>query len=250
MGIRSVKCRISSYQFGILSSRYLDIFAADWGNLLLLLMQAPVIALCIVLVWRDLETATDSLYFVMCLSAVWFGAINSAREIVKESALLRREASIGLELGSYIAAKFTVLAVLGVIQCLLLTVMVNWQIPLKGWLPGHFFTLFFAEAAGTGLGLVISSLASTSDRAVALVPIFLLPQILFSKVVLANDHPSFLTRCCRNLTITEWAYDAQKQVVAAVWEYQPFVLDLAALSFMVLILLTLTVFTMRERLVR
>lgn len=211
--------RFSKYQLDILLNRYSDIWLADLGSLTLLLLQAPIIACFIVLVWRDVEQATDTTYFVMTLSAIWFGTINSAREIVKERSLVAREVAVGLELGSYVISKFAFLLLLGFVQCLLLVVVVNWNVPMVGNLFGHFVVMFAASAAGTAMGLAVSALCQVSDRAVAMVPILLLPQILFSQVVLTKQFASSVTTFLQNMTISEWAYGAQLALTEAEVEY-------------------------------
>lgn len=206
--------RLSWRQLEILSERYLECVLADVGNTFLLLLQSPIIALCIVLVWRDVDQATETMYFVMTLSAVWFGCINSCREIVKERAIYLRERMVGLEVGSYVLSKMMVLAVLGFLQCLLLVLLVNSQVALVGGPFLHFVVLWAASLAGTALGLALSAVSATPDRAVAGVPILLLPQILFSDAIMDHEHASRLTKFLQDLTITQWAYDGQKEIAA------------------------------------
>jgi hypothetical protein len=207
--------RLNGRQLEILTERYLEIVLADVGNTLLLLLQAPVIGLCIVLVWRDLDQATNMLYFVMTLAAVWFGAINACREIVKERPIFLRERMAGLEIGPYVLSKMAVLSLLGFLQCLTLVLIVHSQVALVGGAWLHFCLLYGASLAGTALGLALSAVASTPDRAVAGVPILLLPQILFSETIAPREHASRLTRLLQDLTITEWAYRGQLEVAGA-----------------------------------
>ncbi len=207
--------RVSARQFEVLVERNLELLFSDFGNTALLLLQAPIIAGCMILVWRDVDQATDTLYFVMTLSAVWFGAINACREIVKERAIFLRELRVGLEIGSYLWARLAVLVLLGFVQCLILVVMVNSQVALKGGPFLHFVVLLAASLAGTSMGLALSAVSGTPDRAVAGVPILLLPQILFSSVILSQPHASRVTRTLQDLTFTQWSYDAQLEVAAA-----------------------------------
>lgn len=237
--------RVSGRQLEILTERYLEIVASDFGNTVLLLLQAPIIAFCMILVWRDVDQATDTLYFVMTLSAVWFGAINACREIVKERPIYLRELRAGLEIGSYVVSKLAVLALLGFVQCLVLVVMVNWEVALLGGPFPHFVVLVAASLAGTSLGLALSALSGTPDRAVAGVPILLLPQILFSDMVLKQEHASRLTRTLQDLTITQWSYEAQKDIAAAEPHLGTLVLSVAVLLSMCAALAGLAALTLR-----
>lgn len=223
----------------VLSERYLEITAADAGNTLLLLLQAPFIAGCIVVVWRDVAQPTDACYFVMALTAVWFGAINACREIVKERPVFRRERMVGLDPRAYLLSKVIVLSMLGFLQCLALVVIVNRGITLSGSVVLHFITLYAASLAGSALGLCLSALVSTSERAVTGVPLLLLPQILFSSAILSHEHASDLVKRAENATITAWAYDALKRITAPEPAYGPIIGDLAVVLLMAALLTAL-----------
>lgn len=236
---------MSAYQLDLLLSRSCDTFCADRGNLWPLLLQAPLIAACMVIVWRDVQQATDTLYFVLGLSALWLGTLNACREIVKERPIVVRELALGLEPTTYVLSKFAILALLALLQALVLVVGVDAFIPLEGSLLGHFLTLWLAALAGTALGLAISTATSTSDRAVALAPILLIPQILFSQVVLDASDPSPLTVHLRQLTISEWAYVAALELGENTPDRGAIAYDWAILILMTLALLALSIYLVR-----
>ena len=199
-------------QLSILSERYLEIVLGDRGNTFLLLIQAPIIAAFIILVWRDYESPTNSLYFVMALAAVWFGCINSCREVVKERPIFAREARVGLDPSAYLLSKFVVLTVLSLVQCLLLVFPVNLYVPLPGSPLLHYGYMVLASLGGTALGLFLSCWMSTPERAVAAVPIFLLPQILLSDQIVSHEHSSRLIKWLEHLALTTWSFDGMKEV--------------------------------------
>lgn len=229
------------HQTGVLAERYLDVLVADTGNTLLLLLQAPIIATCIILVWRDVAQPTDTMYYVMALTAVWFGAINACRELVRERPIYLRERMVGQDPTAYVLSKIVVLAALGFVQCLTLVFLVHHYVPLGGAPLLHFFVLYGASLAGAALGLCLSALVSTSERAVAAVPLLLLPQILFSNVVLSHEHASRLIRILEDCTITAWAYDGLKQVTKVEPSYGHVAQSLAVLLGMALVLILVPV---------
>src|SRR5690606_28545318 len=108
--------------------------------------------------------------------------------IVKERAILERERFFGLSLSAYVLSKGKVLAGLGLVQVVLLQLAVEWKLALKGPLLLQLCALFLASLAGTGLGLIVSALSSRQERAVGAVPLLILPQILFSKVSVPEEH--------------------------------------------------------------
>lgn len=203
-------------QARLLSARYRAVMTGDWPTLLLLLGQAPLIGWLCAVVWASVERDTPSLWFVLCLSAIWFGCINACREIVKERAILERERFFGLSLPAYVASKLSVLSVLGLAQVVLLLGAVEWQLALRGNLVLQLLALWGASLCGTGLGLAVSALSRHQERAVGAVPLLLLPQILFSEVAIPRERFGP-------------AVDAGEEIMPAKWAFQIF-RELAALE--------------------
>lgn len=190
----------------ILAFRYRDGLLGDGWSLLLLLAQAPLIGWLCAVVWGSIERDTPALYFVLCLSAVWFGCINACREIVKERAILERERLFGLRPSEYVMSKVWVLAGLGAVQVVLLQGTVEWHLALRGPMPLEMLALFGASVAGTGLGLVVSAVATTQERAVFAVPLLLLPQILFSELAMPDTLHSDVVAAVEKLMPVHWAF--------------------------------------------
>ncbi len=189
-----VFARSPSRQLAILCRRYAELMIADRRNLALLLAQAPVIGVLLVLVsGPDAFTAdrleAKKLIFMLATTGVWFGVINAAREICKEAPILRRERLAGLRDGPYLASKIVVLFALVLVQSAILLGVVAIRIAL----PDHgvlappaielFVTIALAGLAGLGLGLCVSAVASTPDKATSLIPIVLVPQVLFGGIM-------------------------------------------------------------------
>ncbi|HUQ03927.1 MAG TPA: ATP-binding cassette domain-containing protein [Kofleriaceae bacterium] len=183
-------------QLTILCRRYVELIAADRRNLALLLLQAPVIGLLLVLVSSSHGLTAGridakKLIFMLATTGVWFGVINSAREICKEAPILRRERLAGLRAGPYVASKMIVLFGLVLVQsALLLGVMVTRvKLPADGILLPPLLELYVTVAlaglAGVGLGLAVSAVAATPDKATSFIPIVLVPQVVLAGIMFA-----------------------------------------------------------------
>ncbi len=195
-------------QWRWLTERYLELIARDRTNLFILLAQAPIIAGLTVMLARDdvfydmtkpgsalnpVDIYAQRTLFIMVCSAIWFGTINAAREIVKERPIYQRERAINLGIMPYIASKVVVLGLLCAIQSFLLLYIVGVRAgyPTSGLLLSGmwgaflemYISLLLMAFAGLALGLVVSSLAPNTDRAVSMVPILLIPQIIFANVI-------------------------------------------------------------------
>ena len=190
----SGKARESRFkQLCVLSARYLKLIVNDRQRLLLLLVQAPLLAVLISFVADgkqfDQYEMTKSLLFALSCSAFWVGMLNAIQEICKERTIMKREYMTGLSLSAYVYSKIIVLGILCLIQSVLITgvfsVMVG--LPEEGILINPFLelltTTLITAVASTAMGLFVSSLFTNVDRAMTVAPILLMPQILFSGLI-------------------------------------------------------------------
>ena len=250
-------------QFSLLSLRYLELLKNDVVNLLILLLQAPLIALILYLLLTpggrgifDPTTVagcnlnppgtnihvpqtvpnrgscqnvlnfltfdptgqaiaasrgganqalqdfivpgagndSQKYLFIMAFAAVMFGIVNGVREIVKEAPIYRRERTVNLGIAPYLFSKITVLGILCLIQSAVLVFVVNLAAPIQQGiiLPAPveiYITMALTALAGLMLGLMISALAPNNDRAVSLIPLLLVPQVIFSGILFKLDGP-------------------------------------------------------------
>ncbi len=229
----SVRRGSSSWrQLSITTTRYVDTLLRDRRNLLLLLAQAPIIAIFLSLVSQsvDLQPPPDAavaqaeafgisaaelvrpLALMMAATATWFGAINAAREIVKELPIFLRERMAGLSMAPYLASKVAVLFVLGLVQTTILLGIVAFRVDLPGsgvlmWGPLELWiTLNLAAFAALGLGLLISASVSNANQAQSLVPIVLIPQLLF----VGGPGTSAAGQILSYFMVTHWTIEAMK----------------------------------------
>jgi ABC-type multidrug transport system ATPase subunit len=183
------QCWFNGSQAGILMRRYLDLILADRRNLMILLLQAPLIASVIGLVFNPSvplpeQTAMENqISFMLVLSAIWFGCLNSARELVKELPIYLRERSVNLTIGPYLVSKLLPLAALCLLQCVLLLSIVSGMVVLSGNFVEHAWALFLAGMAATAMGLAVSAFVDSNDKAITMVPILLIPQVVLSDAI-------------------------------------------------------------------
>ena len=198
-------------QTEVLTDRYVAVMLGDLGNTMLLMLQVPVIGGLICLSWKE-ASPDPKLYFCLCLAAVFLGCMNACREIVKERPLYRRERMVNLEIPAYVLSKAQVLCGFNAIQCALLLWMVVQWVGLPGTKLVLFATLLLGAMTGTMVGLCISALVSSSDQAVALAPVALIPQIIFTKMILPEGSSHGIVEWIERLNPLRWTHALYEKV--------------------------------------
>lgn len=197
-------------QLDVLVDRALAVHAGSFGTVLLLAAQAPAIGGCIGLAWRD-AVPTPATHFVMAVAAVWMGCMNACTAVVQERAIFDRERMFDLDIRAYLLSKGAVLAVLGMVQSVLLLAAAGALMKLPAGPVANvlsFTALSLTSAAAAALGLLISSCARSAQGAVVIVPIVLIPQVVFSKLLLQEAVDRAVPKLIHRLTLTKWCYDA------------------------------------------
>ena len=172
-------------QLKVLTKRYLNIKLKDRMNTFILLIQAPIIAVLLILLfagegYEQYVETPSILLFILIISATWFGVINSVREVVSEKAIFERERLLGLKLFPYILSKFFILTILSLVQVVTLILIVNMVVPLHLNILETILIVWVTALGALSLGLLVSALAKSSAQALAIVPLVLLPMIIFA----------------------------------------------------------------------
>lgn len=199
-------------QFFMLTVRYGRILFRDRANLVLILLQAPLIALLLALVFHgDSRFLPISFYFCITISAVWIGGVNSVRDIAREWELYEREFRAGLSSPAYVAAKCTVSGVLAFFQAVLLTLCLHLFFEAFSFNTQTLLLSAATTISGAILGLCISAFSGNVNRAVSLLPIIFIPQIFFSGILFPFDRMPDVGRILSHVTIARPAFSMFKK---------------------------------------
>jgi ABC-type multidrug transport system ATPase subunit len=182
-------------QLSTLCRRYARVIAADRGYLLFLgLMPIVLGLLTYALSGSGLgggfagNPSAVQILLVIVVSACLAGTASSVRELVKERSIYVRERAAGLSSGAYLCSKLLVLGVISVVQVAVLV-----AIGLAGRpMPAHgaFLTnaplaeLLIGVAvlgvASMCLGLLVSAVVSTSEKAMPFLVLLTMAQVILS----------------------------------------------------------------------
>ncbi len=165
---------------------------------------------------------TYMLLFILSMIVLWFGCNNAAKEIVKEEAIYSRERAVNLRISPYLASKFIVLSFITMLHAGVLMLILYGVLELLArYVPGYtapppihmlnypqqFGVLSLLAMVGVALGLLLSACVSSPDRANALLPYVLIPQMILGGGILSVE-TGVLHWLAMLLSPVYWAYRA------------------------------------------
>ena len=223
--------RFDLKQWLTLVRRSMILKVRDRAQLVILLLQAPLFGTLIVLVFgrvanppslpaegppapevlqrfAELGANLTGIHFLMVVAAIWFGCNNAARDVVGEWTIFQRERMVNLKLPSYVFSKFAVMVGLCVLQCLALLSIVHIATGLQGSFVRGAATLILSSLVGAALGLAISARSRTTESAIALLPVVLLPVIALGGGIRAVYKMPEPARSLSYIVPSRWALES------------------------------------------
>jgi len=169
---------------------------ADKQYILISLLGSPLLALMLAHFtkyskgssYEFMENENIPAYmFVGVITSLFFGLMISSEEIVKDRKILKRESFLNLSWLSYLNSKILILFLISAIQTLSFTLIGNAILEIKGMTMSFWLILFTTSCAANILGLNISSAFNSVITIYIIIPFILIPQLLFSGVLVKYD---------------------------------------------------------------
>lgn len=152
--------------------------------------------------------------FIAVIVAIFLGLTVSAEEINKDKEILSREKFLNLSRNSYLLSKILILFSLSAVQTFLFVMIGNTILEIQGMNFEYWLVLFSTACASNLLGLNISSAFNSAKVIYIIVPLLIIPQLLFSGVIVKFDklHPSLSDATkvpwIGNMMVSRWSYEA------------------------------------------
>jgi len=200
-------------QLSVLCKRLSEIKIRDSANTVILLLVPVLVGALLALIMSSIEA--DGLMaprirtlYILIVSATFFGILNSARDIVAERAIFRRESRVFLKSTNYLLSKILVLGILCAIQCFLMLAITYQLCDLQGSFLSYWGILVSVGMGGSILGLLVSATVSTETVAMTFVPALLVPQIILGGFVVRFSEMTEITKILAGTTMSRWGFEA------------------------------------------
>lgn len=196
--------------------------------MLVTLFEAPVLAFLLAFYTRSSRDSSGNVrsyvfgmnnnipafIFMSVIVAIFLGMVISAEEIFRDRKLLERERFLNLSRSSYLLSKTAVMFLISGIQMLMFVLIGSYMLEIEGMTWRYFLILFTAAAWANVVGLNISSGFKSVVTIYILVPVMLVPQLLFSGVVVdfhnlnKTIHSFKYVPLVGDMMTSRWMYEA------------------------------------------
>ena len=215
-------------QFKVFVKRDVLSKLANTQYMLINFLEAPVLAFVLSLFIKFYPTGTQGVedytlrenlnfpqyLFISVVVSLFLGLTVSAEEIIKDQKILKREKYLHLSKGSYLFSKIGIMFFISLIQSLTFVLVGNSILEVKGMLLPFWMVLFSTSCFANILGLNISASFNSAKVIYIIIPILIIPQLLFSGVIVRFDRlfPGISNQSSvpliGNVMTSRWAYEA------------------------------------------
>jgi ABC transport system ATP-binding/permease protein len=171
-------------------------------------------------IFRESENIPQFL-FISVIVSLFLGLTVSAEEIIRDQKILKREKFLNLSKGSYLSSKIGIMFLISAVQSLFYVLVGNTILEIQDMILPFWIVLFTTSCFANLLGLNISASFNSAKVIYILIPILIIPQLLFSGVIVKFDklYPLFSSESSvpwiGNIMASRWAYEAM-----AVYQYK------------------------------
>ena len=151
--------------------------------------------------------------FALVSACIWIGIFNSIRTVCRERDIVRREYRTGLNLRSYMVAHWLYEGCLCAVEALVVTVITR-IMSLDHFIEEGVFltpvvemyvTFFLVTFSADALGLLVSSIVSSENTAMTVMPFVLIVQLVMSGAIFELDGT---LKALSSVTISRWGLAA------------------------------------------
>ncbi len=213
-------------QFGVFIKRDLLSKLTNKQYVLINLLEAPALALILAFFMRFFIPLGNDGYifrqnenipvyiFISVIVALFIGLTVSSEEIIRDRKIRKRESFLNLSKSSYLYSKISIMLGISALQMFLFVIIGNYVLEIQGMTFSYWLILFSTCSFANLLGLNISSSFNSAKVIYILIPIIIIPQLLFSGIIVKFDrlNPIFASQdgvpWIGNVMASRWAYEA------------------------------------------
>lgn len=204
-------------------------------NLLMTLLVAPLLSALTAFVLRGVPEGQPYTFyhnnnswlfgFISIIIFIFIGLANSIDDILGEKRSLIRELKLSIPAINQLLAKHLVLLIMTLVQVFLYYHISSLVLGLRGYALPHMLFLLLSGITGYSFGLLFSSIIKDRSAIINILPLVIIPQIMFSGAVIRFSDMNASLRLNRSSEIPEFC-----QIIPSRWLYEGWMIASGSLS--------------------
>ncbi len=166
-------------------------------NMMITFLEAPILAFIVGFILRLAPEAEKYSYynntnigpyiFVSIIVFIFLGMSSSIQEIFEERRMILREKMMNMRVWHYLGAKIIILSLFSLIQVLLYYLVSSCILDMRGVFIPSIGYYFASAMIGYSMGLFISSFLNDNRAIITILPLVLIPQIIFGGAIIQYE---------------------------------------------------------------
>jgi ABC-type multidrug transport system permease subunit len=166
-----------------------------------------------------------ALCFISIIIFIFIGLANSIDDILSEKRSIKRELKLNVPAFNHLFSKTLVLFFMTLVQILLYYYISAGVLGMRGYLVPHALFLLLSGMTGYSLGLLFSSIIKDRNAVINILPLVIIPQIMFSGAVIRFADMNSSLRLNRKSEIPEFCH-----FIPSRWLYEGWLLASGSLN--------------------
>jgi len=194
-------------------------------NLIMTLFVAPLLALLTAFVLRGAQEGKTYSFmdnqntllfgFISIIIFIFIGLANSIDDILGEKRSIQREMKLNISANCHLLSKQAVLFIMTLVQVVLYYFISAWVLGMRGFFLPQSIFLLLSGIIGYSMGLFFSSIIKDRSAIINILPLIIIPQIMFSGAVirfaemnksLRINHKSEIPEFCQAIP-SRWLFE-------------------------------------------
>ena len=194
-------------------------------NLVITFIAAPLLSFIVAFILRyNAEEEVYKFYnndnivlfiFISVIIFIFFGLANSLDEILAEKRIIIREKKMNIKSIYFLLAKNITLLIFSIIQSLLFIFIASLILKIKGMLLLYAIFLILSGMIGFSIGLLASAFIHDRKAIINILPIVIIPQILFAGAVIRFDKMNSSLKINQKASVPEFC-----QIIPSKWLFE------------------------------
>ncbi len=193
-------------------------------NLLITFVASPLLALIISFILRFSENNVYSFHqnenilmfiFISIIVFIFLGLANSLDEILAEKRIILREKKLDIKSSFFLFSKLVALLLFTLIQTILYLLISKFVLDLPGIPIFYLIFLFLSGIIGFSIGVLASAFIQDRKAIINILPLVLIPQILFAGAVISFDKMNSALKINKKASVPEFC-----EIIASKWLFE------------------------------